>query len=80
MRLKLAIAALLVCGVGFVMHERKSALESHLGCPETPMTAEQLRRKFDKLTQGASAKLRQTLFDDLMRIEQLPSLDQLALS
>jgi hypothetical protein len=31
MRLKLAIAALLVLGVGFVMHERKSALEHHLG-------------------------------------------------
>ena len=31
MRLKPAIAALLVCGVGFVLHERKSALESHLG-------------------------------------------------
>ena len=31
MRLKLAIAALLVCGVGFVLHERKSALENHLG-------------------------------------------------
>jgi hypothetical protein len=30
MRLKLAIAALLVCGVGFVLHERKSALENHL--------------------------------------------------
>ncbi len=31
MRLKLAILALLVCGVAFVMHERKSALEKHLG-------------------------------------------------
>jgi hypothetical protein len=31
MRLKLAIAAILVCGVGFVIHERKSALENHLG-------------------------------------------------
>lgn len=31
MRLKLAIAVLLVLGVGFVMHERKSALERHLG-------------------------------------------------
>ena len=30
MRLKLAIAALLVFGVGFVLHERKSALENHL--------------------------------------------------
>lgn len=31
MRLKLAIAALLVCGVGFVLHERHAALENHLG-------------------------------------------------
>ena len=31
MRLKLAIVALLVFGVGFVLHERKSALENHLG-------------------------------------------------
>jgi hypothetical protein len=30
MRLMLAIAALSVCGVGFVLHERKSALERHL--------------------------------------------------
>jgi hypothetical protein len=30
MRLKLAIVVLVVCGVGFVLHERKSALESHL--------------------------------------------------
>src|SRR5437868_11723428 len=31
MWLKVAIPVLLVCGVGFVMHERKSALENHLG-------------------------------------------------
>ena len=31
MRLKLAILVLAVCGVGFVLHERKSALERHLG-------------------------------------------------
>jgi hypothetical protein len=31
MRLKLAILVLVVCGVGFVLHERKSALENHLG-------------------------------------------------
>jgi len=37
MRLKLAIAALLVCGVGFVMHERKSALENHLGTVATEL-------------------------------------------
>jgi hypothetical protein len=37
MRLKLAIAALLVCGVGFVLHERKSALENHLGTIATEL-------------------------------------------
>jgi hypothetical protein len=37
MRLKLAIAALLVCGVGFVLHERKSALENHLGTVATEL-------------------------------------------
>jgi hypothetical protein len=31
MRIKLAAVVLLVLGVGFVMHERKSALERHLG-------------------------------------------------
>ena len=30
MRLKLAILILVVCGVGFVLHERKTALEHHL--------------------------------------------------
>jgi hypothetical protein len=30
MRLKLAILVIVVCGVGFVLHERKSALEHHL--------------------------------------------------
>jgi 2-methylcitrate dehydratase PrpD len=54
--------------------------DSFLGCPETPMSADQLRLKFDKLTQGCSEKLRRTLFDDLMRIEQLQSLEALTLS
>jgi hypothetical protein len=31
MRLALAVIVLLVCGVAFTMHERKSALERHLG-------------------------------------------------
>jgi 2-methylcitrate dehydratase PrpD len=53
--------------------------DSWLGCPETPLSAEQLRVKFDRLTQGASNRLRTSLFDDLMRLEQLTSLDALAL-
>jgi hypothetical protein len=37
MRLKLAIAVLLVGGVAFVMHERKSALEARLGAVATQL-------------------------------------------
>jgi hypothetical protein len=37
MRLKLAALVLLVCGVAFVMHERKSALEAHLGVVATQL-------------------------------------------
>jgi 2-methylcitrate dehydratase PrpD len=57
----------------------EEALDSWLGCPETPMTTKQLRGKFDKLCQGESDRLRQTLFDDLMRLDQLSSLDTLTL-
>jgi 2-methylcitrate dehydratase PrpD len=58
----------------------EGARDSFLGCPETPMAPAQLRTKFDSLTQGSSDRLNRTLFDDLMRLEQLPSLDQLALA
>jgi 2-methylcitrate dehydratase PrpD len=58
----------------------EEARESFLGCPETPMSPAQLRGKFDKFTPDCSSKLKATLFDDLMRIEQLPSLEALALS
>lgn len=37
MRLRLAIAAVLVCGVGFVLHERKAELEHHLGAVATEL-------------------------------------------
>ena len=43
MRLKLAIAALLVCGVGFVLHERKSALENHLSTVATELGGRHVR-------------------------------------
>jgi 2-methylcitrate dehydratase PrpD len=55
------------------------ALDSWLGCPETPMTTEQLRAKFDRLCQGESDGFRQSLFDDLMRLDQLTSVDALTL-
>jgi hypothetical protein len=48
------------------------ALETFAGCPETPLSDDQLRFKFDRLLKDASAKA--TLFDDLTRIEELPSL------
>jgi 2-methylcitrate dehydratase PrpD len=55
------------------------ALDSWLGCPETPMTTEQLRAKFDKMCQAESEALKRSLFDDLMRLDQLSSVDQLML-
>jgi 2-methylcitrate dehydratase PrpD len=56
------------------------ASDTWLGCPETPLSVEQLRGKFDRMVAGASPKLRSSLFDDLMRLEQLPSLAGLALA
>jgi 2-methylcitrate dehydratase PrpD len=56
------------------------ALDAFLGCPEKPFTSDGLRAKFDKLVQGGSDKLKATLFDDLMRIDELPSLEKLVLS
>src|SRR5215208_1508031 len=57
----------------------EGALDSWLGCPETPMTTEQLRAKFDKLCRDESDALRRSLFDDLMRLDQLSSVDGLTL-
>jgi 2-methylcitrate dehydratase PrpD len=65
-----------------VLHDGRSfdgALDSWLGCPETPMTTEQLRAKFDTLCEDQSDGLRRSLFDDLMRLDQLSSVDQLVL-
>ncbi|MPZ40701.1 MAG: hypothetical protein GEU95_22160 [Rhizobiales bacterium] len=45
--------------------------ETFLGCPETPLTDEQLRFKFERLCRDASMTLS---FDELMTIEALPSL------
>jgi len=39
-----------------------------------------LRAKFDRITQGASQRLRETLFNDLMRLDELKSLEALALA
>jgi 2-methylcitrate dehydratase PrpD len=58
----------------------EGTLDTFLGCPETPMTSDQLRTKFDSLTQTGSDRLKQTLFNDLMGLERLSSLDRLALA
>jgi 2-methylcitrate dehydratase PrpD len=55
-------------------------IDSWLGCPETPLAPEQLRVKFDRMVQGSSRRLRDSLFDDLMRLDRLSSLEDLALA
>jgi len=55
-------------------------IDTWLGCPETPLATEQLRVKFDRLVQTASARLRESLFDDLMRVERYSSLEALYLA
>jgi 2-methylcitrate dehydratase PrpD len=59
-----------------VLHDGRvldGALDTWLGCPETPLTTEQLRVKFDRLCRDESERLRQSLFDELMNLEGLPS-------
>jgi 2-methylcitrate dehydratase PrpD len=55
-------------------------IDTWLGCPETPLSTEQLRDKFDRITDHASQRLRDTLFDNLMQLEQVKSLETLALT
>ncbi len=55
-------------------------IDTWLGCPETPLATEQLRVKFDRLVQSASSRLRNSLFDDLMRLERYSSLEALFLA
>jgi 2-methylcitrate dehydratase PrpD len=58
----------------------EGAADTFLGCPQTPLSDEQLRFKFDRLCKDASEPLRQSLFDDLMGVEDVPSLAVLSLS
>ena len=58
----------------------EGALDTFLGCPDTPLTDDGLRFKFDRLCKDAPAPLRQSLFDELMRLEKLRSVDALTLS
>jgi 2-methylcitrate dehydratase PrpD len=55
-------------------------IDSWLGCPETPLSTEQLHDKFDRITASASKRLHDTLFDNLMRLEHVKSLETLALT
>jgi 2-methylcitrate dehydratase PrpD len=55
-------------------------IDSWLGCPETPLSIDQLHDKFDRITASASKRLQDTLFDNLMRLEQVKSLETLALA
>ncbi|MEA2938454.1 MAG: hypothetical protein QOC56_1958 [Alphaproteobacteria bacterium] len=57
-----------------------AGLDTWLGCPETPLSSDQFRMKFDKLTQSASSKLKYSLFDDLMQVQRFSSLEALALA
>jgi 2-methylcitrate dehydratase PrpD len=54
-------------------------LRSFLGAPETPFTEAMLKVKFDRLIQDEATHLRATLFSDLMRLEQVDRLSDLAL-
>jgi 2-methylcitrate dehydratase PrpD len=64
------------------LHDKRTfegASDTWLGCPETPLSPAALRLKFERLTEGGSADLKASLFDDLMRLETLPSVARLAL-
>ena len=50
----------------------EDAKETFLGCPQTPLSDEQLRFKFERLCRDA--RLKPGAFDALMRLETLPSL------
>src|SRR5262245_36644475 len=54
--------------------------DTWLGCPETPLSPDQLQIKFDRLTQGASTRLKRSLFDDLLRLDRYTSLEPLELA
>jgi 2-methylcitrate dehydratase PrpD len=53
-----------------------SALDAFTGTPERPLSADQLRLKFERLTQRAA--VRPALLDELMAVDRLASVDALA--
>ena len=55
-------------------------LRSFLGSPETPFTADGLRRKFDRLIADEAAPLRASLFEELMQIDKCASVNDLTLA
>jgi len=54
----------------------EDALESFIGCPESPFSADRLRRKFMALTEGARVD-RGALFDKLESILLLDNVGEL---
>jgi 2-methylcitrate dehydratase PrpD len=50
----------------------EDAKETFLGCPETPMSDEQLRYKFERLCRDG--RMKPASFDALMQVQDLPSL------
>jgi len=59
---------------------RSGELNSFLGTPETPFSEDGLKAKFERLVQDETPQLKSTLFADLMRIEQLGRVNELALT
>jgi 2-methylcitrate dehydratase PrpD len=55
-------------------------LNSFLGTPETPFSEDGLKLKFERLVQDEAPQLKSTLFADLMRIEQVEHVNELALT
>jgi 2-methylcitrate dehydratase PrpD len=58
----------------------EGASNTWLGCPETPLSRKQLRTKFGSLMQGTSAERMASLFDDLMRLDEISCVEQLVLA
>jgi 2-methylcitrate dehydratase PrpD len=66
-----------------VLHDGRSfesASDTWPGCPETPLSQEQLRMKFGRLMQGMSAERIASLFGGLLRLDEIVSVEHLVLA
>ena len=66
-----------------VLHDGRSfdgASNTWLGCPETPLSREQLRMKFDRLMAGTPVERTAVLFDELMRLDDIAEVERLVLA